>query len=202
MTRDNGFAWGDHLPRLESERLVLRWLADGDVPALFEIFGDAGAMRYWSWPAFTREEQARELLDDIRRHFAARTLFQWGIARKSDDAVIGTVTLFQIDHEHRRCEIGFALARSAWGQGLATEAVTRIIRFAFDELGLHRIEADPDPQNLASIRVLERQGFKFEGLLRERYFLNGRAMDAAYYGLLRDDWAGGDLLYTSSRGRA
>ena len=184
------FAWGNGLPRLESERLVLRSLADGDVPALFEIFGDADAMRFWSWPAFTREEQARALLDDIRRHFAARTLFQWGIARKSDDVVIGTVTLFQVDHEHRRCEIGFALSRSAWGQGIATEAVTRIIRFAFEELGLHRIEADPDPQNLASIRVLERQGFKHEGLLRERYFLNGQGMDAAYYGLLRREWTG------------
>ena len=184
------FAWGNGLPRLESERLVLRSLADGDVPALFEIFGDADAMRFWSWPAFTREEQARALLDDIRRHFAARTLFQWGIARKSDDAVIGTVTLFQVDHEHRRCEIGFALSRSTWGQGIATEAVTRIIRFAFEELGLHRIEADPDPQNLASIRVLERQGFKHEGLLRERYFLNGQGMDAAYYGLLRREWTG------------
>ena len=188
------------LPTLSAERVTLRMLRDDDVPALFEIFGDADAMRYWSWPAFTDIEQARRLLQDIRAYAAAGTLFQWGIARNDDDAVIGTATLYQIDKAHRRGEIGFALARRAWGRGHATEAVTRLIRHAFEDLDLHRLEADPDPQNAASIRVLERQGFRYEGLLRERYFLNGVAMDAAWYGLLRREWRGGSARNTAGTG--
>ena len=176
------------LPTLPANRVTLRMLRDEDVPALFEVFGDAEAMRYWSWPAFTDIGQARRLLDDIRTHAANGTLFQWGIALNDTDAVIGTATLYQLDRAHRRGEIGFALARRAWGGGYATEAITRLLRHAFEDLDLHRIEADPDPQNIASIRVLERQGFKYEGLLRERYFLNGVAMDAAWYGLLRREW--------------
>ena len=176
------------LPELAAHRVSLRMLRDEDVPALYEIFGDAEAMKYWSWPAFTDVSQARRLLEDIRAHAAAGTLLQWGIARKGDDAVIGTATLFQIDREHRRGEIGFALARTAWGKGFASEAVSRLIRYAFEELDLYRLEADPDPQNAASIALLEKQGFKYEGLLRERYFMNGRPMDAAYYGLLRREW--------------
>lgn len=178
------------LPTLVSSRIVLRALRDDDVPALFEIFSDADAMKYWSWPAFTDVSQARRLLDDIRAYAAAGTLFQWGIARREDDVVVGTTTLYQIDAAHRRAEIGFALARKAWGRGLAGEAVGRLIEYAFNDMDLHRIEADPDPGNTASIRLLEKQGFKYEGLMRERYFLGGQAMDAAIYGLLRREWTG------------
>ena len=185
------FQWGDQLPRLESERIVLRPLADADVPALFEIFGDAEAMRYWSHPPLADLDAARALLAEIRAYFAAKTLFQWGIALRDTDRLIGTTTLFQIDDEHRRCEIGLALARSAWGRGYASEGITRIIRFAFETLDLHRIEADPDPGNTASIKLCERHGFKREGYLRERYFLHGKPYDAVFYGLLRGEWKGG-----------
>ena len=159
--------------------------------ALFEVFGDAEAMRYWSSPPLADITGAHALLADIRRHFEAKSLFQWGVARLDDDRVIGTCTLFHIDEEHRRAEIGFALGRAHWGNGYASEAVAALIRFAFDTLDLHRLEADPDPQNAASIAVLVKQGFKREGLLRERYFLNGEPQDAEYYGLLRREWTGG-----------
>lgn len=182
------YGWGDALPVLESPRVRLRPLRDEDVPALFEIFGDADAMKYWSHPPLADLDAVRTLLSEIRAYFDAKTLFQWGIALAESDRLIGTTTLFEIDDEHRRCGVGLALARSAWGKGYASEAFTRIIRFAFETLDLHRIEADPDPDNIASIKLCERQGFKREGLLRERYWLNGQAMDAAFYGLLRSEW--------------
>ena len=191
MASEAHFDWGAALPILEGPRLRLRPLGDDDVPALFEIFGDEQVMRYWSSSALKDIAGARALLDDIRAHFAARTLFQWGIARLQNDVIVGTTTIFQIDHEHRRGEIGFAIGREHWGRGYASEAVTLLIRFAFEQLDLHRIEADPDPQNAASIKLLMKQGFKREGLLRERYFLNGKPQDAEYYGLLRREWTGG-----------
>ena len=185
------YQWGASLPVLLSERLVLRPLRDADVQALFDIFGDPEAMKYWSHPALTDVDGARRLLGEIRAFFDAKTLFQWGIARKDGDALIGTTTLFQIDVEHRRCEIGLALARAEWGRGLGSEAFARILRFAFDELDLRRIEADPDPANTASIKLCERHGFKREGYLRERYWLNGKPYDAVFYGLLRQEWTPG-----------
>lgn len=186
------YSWGSALPVREGARVRLRVLRDEDVPALFEIFGNAEAMRYWGSPPLRDLTGARQLLDDIRRHFDERTLFQWGVARRDDDAVLGTCTIFHIDEDHRRGEIGFALGRAHWGQGYATEAVAMLIRFAFADLDLHRLEADPDPRNAASIAVLERQGFKREGLLRERYFHDGEPQDAAYYGLLRREWTGAE----------
>ena len=188
MTAGEGFQWGESLPRVTGERVTLRPLGDGDLPALLEIFGDREVMQFWSSPPIAGADGARALLDDIRGHFKARTLFQWGIARADDDEIVGTTTIFHVDGEHRRGEIGFALGRAHWGRGYASDAVTLLIRFAFEQLDLHRLEADPDPQNLASIKVLEKQGFKYEGLLRERYFLAGSPQDAAYYGLLRNEW--------------
>ena len=169
MTSGEGFQWGESLPRVAGERVTLRPLDDGDLTALLEIFGDPDVMRFWSSPPIAGEDGARALLNDIRGHFARRTLFQWGIARLADDQIIGTTTIFQIDEEHRRGEIGFAIARSQWGHGYASEAVTLLIRFAFERLGLHRLEADPDPENLASIGVLEKLGFSYEGLLRHEW---------------------------------
>lgn len=181
------FSW-DEMPSIDGGRVRLRALVEADVPALFEIFSDPEGMRYWSAPPLADLAAARALLADIHAHFARRTLFQWGIVRADDDRVIGTTTIFQIDHDHRRAEIGFALGRAHWGQGYATAAVIALIRFAFETLDLHRLEADPDPQNSASIAVLKKQGFRREGLLRERYFLNGEPQDAEYYGLLRREW--------------
>lgn len=181
------------LPTLAASRITLRMLRDADVPALIEIFGDVDAMKYFGMPALKGIEDARRLLDDIRRFAEAGTLFQWGVARNRDDEVIGTTTLYHVDQRNRRAEIGFAVGRAYWGGGYATEAVTRLIAHAFDDLDLHRLEADPDPRNAASIRVLEKLHFKYEGLLRERYLHDGEPQDAAYYGLLRSEWRAGTL---------
>jgi RimJ/RimL family protein N-acetyltransferase len=69
-----------------------------------------------------------------------------------------------------------------------TDAVTTLIRFAFDALGLHRLEADVDPRNERSLRLLARQGFRVEGHLRETYFVGGEVQDSVILGLLRREW--------------
>ena len=184
------FEWGDELPRLETPRTVLRWMTAADVPALYEIFRDHEVARYWSWPAYTHPAQASALLAEIEELFAERVLFQWGIARRDDDRVVGTATLFQIEPANRRGEIGFALGRAAWGQGLMREALTALFDFAFGPLRLHRLEADVDPRNERSLAVLERLGFRREGLLRERHIVAGEIQDSVMLGLLAREWTG------------
>jgi RimJ/RimL family protein N-acetyltransferase len=176
------------LPVLETPRLRLRPLADADVPALFAIFSDPETMRYWSRTAMTEPAEAKALLDDIRRYAEAGTLFQWGLAGREDDVVIGTCTIHRLDREHRRAEIGYILRRDHWGRGLANEALVALVDHAFDVFGLHRLEADIDPRNLGSIRSIERLGFKLEGRLRERYHVAGEIQDSLIYGLLEPEW--------------
>lgn len=185
------FEWGAGLPRIESDRTVLRPLDEGDLAALWEIFSDPEVTRYWSEPAWRETAKAEEYLAEIRSCFADRSLFQWGVARRDDDRVVGTTTVFRIDPENRRAEIGFALARSAWGAGLMTSTLGTLFDFTFDELALHRLEADVDPRNEPCLRLLERLGFRREGLLRERYHVAGEIQDSVMLGLLAREWRAG-----------
>ena len=102
--------------------------------------------------------------------------------------MMGTVTLAGRDRDNRRAEIGFILAREFWGRGLATEAVRRALAFAFGEMDLHRVEADVDPANEASLILLERLGFRREGVLRDRWFTFGSWKDSVMLGVLAGDW--------------
>lgn len=176
------------LPVLDTPRLRLRAPVDADVSALFAIFKDPETMRYWSRLAMTDVAEAEALLRDITCLAKAETLFQWGIARREDDQVIGTCTLFHIEREHRRAELGYILRRDHWGHGFANEALTALVNHAFGTLGLHRVEADIDPRNAGSIRLVERLGFKLEGRLRENYFVADEIQDSLIYGLLAPEW--------------
>ena len=188
MTRS--FTWGSELPRLQGAKVQLRALRDDDAPAVFAIFGDPEVMKFWSSPPMADVAAAAALVAELQTFFDRRHLFQWGITRHDGGEVLGTCTLHNLELEHRRAEVGFALRRDVWGQGLAADALSTLIRFSFAELDLHRLEADADPQNERSLRLLERQGFRREGYLRERWHHLGEVQDAVFLGLLRPEWTG------------
>jgi [ribosomal protein S5]-alanine N-acetyltransferase len=178
----------ERLPTVESKRLCLRWISLADTEAFFAVYSHPEVMRYWSTPPLVDREEAANLIRKIEEDWKRQAILKWGIARRSDDHLIGSVTLFNLDFYHRRAEIGYALGREFWGQGYMSEALTALLRYAFAELGLHRIEADIDPRNAASIRTVEKLGFQREGHLRERWQTNGEIQDAYFYGLLKQDF--------------
>ena len=179
----------EQLPTIETERLRLRWLTPSDAPALLSIFGDPAVCRFLLRPPLRDLAEAAELREEIVRYFNERTLFQWGVAEREANVVVGTCTLAWISAEHLRAELGFVLAQEHWGHGYMREALPAVIRFAFDTLRLHRLEADADPRNERSIKLLEQLGFQREGHQRERYRVSGELQDAVLFGLLRPDWA-------------
>lgn len=178
------------LPTLEGDRVRLRWLEDRDVGALFGIFSDPAVMRFWSHLPIARKSEAVRLLRDARREYRDGTLFEWGMALKDGDRVVGTVTLFNFDVENRRAEIGFALSRHWWGRGLMREGLNLAIGLCFGPMGLRRLEADVDPFNEASLKLLEGLGFRREGFMRERWNVGGQLQDAVLLGLLAAEWTG------------
>jgi ribosomal-protein-alanine N-acetyltransferase len=176
------------LPTITADRIALRWLTEGDVNSLFSIFSEPDVMRYWSSPPLADASEAGKLLAHIHDSFRRRVLFQWGVARRADDRVIGTCTLFHPDLDNRRAELGYALGREHWGNGYMQEALRALLDYCFDELKLHRLEADVDPRNASSIRTLEKLGFRQEGYLRERWLVGGGIQDSLFYGLLASEW--------------
>jgi ribosomal-protein-alanine N-acetyltransferase len=176
------------LPTLAGPRLALRQLAAADAGHLFTVFSDPRVMRYWSRGPFTGEDEARALLAMIERGWREDAFYQWGVVPAETGFVIGTATLFRIEREHRRAELGFAIGSAWWGRGFGAAAVSLLVEHAFGSLGLCRLEADVDPRNTPSLRLLDRFGFRREGLLRERYRVAGEVQDSVILGLLDRDW--------------
>jgi ribosomal-protein-alanine N-acetyltransferase len=179
---------GDTLPTLEAPRVRLRWLGAGDVDALFDVFSDRIMMRYWSSPAMTERAEAEALIARIHRQFVDKFGFQWGIERKDDGRILGTCTLFNVHAANMRAELGYALASAYWKQGYMREALTALIDYAFGSMKLRRLEADVDPRNANSMQILDKLGFSQEGLLRERWNVDGEIQDTAFLGLLAREW--------------
>jgi len=177
-----------NLPTINTDRVRLRWMSDADIDALYTIFSNPEVMRYWSSPPIPDRNAAAQILKGAHEGFHNRTLLKWGLAKRADDALIGTVTLINLSFDNRRAEIGYALGRGHWGNGYMHEALQGLLNYAFEVLDLHRLEADVDPRNSASIRTLERLGFQREGYLRERWQVDGEIQDALFYGLLRPEW--------------
>jgi len=176
------------VPVLETARLRLRPYRDSDVEAMFALYSDARVMRYWSFPAWTERGQAEQYLARAWTAMEAGEIFPWAIADRDSDVLIGALTFFSLHREQRRLEVGYSLSPDWQGKGLAEEALRCAIGFGFDTVGLVRIEADIDPRNLPSGKLLERLGFEREGLLRKRWRVNGEVCDTAFYGLLPEDF--------------
>ena len=178
----------DHLPTIDANRIRLRFITEGDTDAFYAIYSHPEVMRYWSTPPLADRQAAVNLIAKIQEDLNRRVILKWGIALRTDNQLIGSLTLFNLDFNHRRAEIGYALGREHWGQGYMNEALQALLAYAFETLDLHRIEADIDPRNAASIKTVERLGFKREGYLRQRWQTNGEIQDAFFYGLLRHEW--------------
>jgi ribosomal-protein-alanine N-acetyltransferase len=173
---------------IETGRLRLRLVAESDLPALLEVNGDDTVTRFlpyatWNSPADAQAWYQR--MSDLQAKGAA---LQFVVIDKRTERAIGTCLLFQFDQASGRAEIGYALGRAHWGKGIMREALGALIERAFGELALRRLEAQVDPRNQASGRLLLRLGFTREGLLRQRWFTKGDACDVEAYGLLRHEW--------------
>jgi RimJ/RimL family protein N-acetyltransferase len=190
------------LPVLESERLRLRAYRMQDLDAVYALYSDPRVMRYWSFPPWQDKAQARAYLERVLAETATGAVHAWAIADRGDDALIGTATLHSLQREQGRAEIGYSLVPERQGRGLAAEALRLLLAHAFDGLQLRRLEADVDPRNLASCRLLERLGFRREGLLRARWRVAGEDCDSAMYGLLASEYHAAPAARTEAEGVA
>ncbi len=175
-------------PTLSTPRLILRPASTADVPFILELFGRPETNRYSEYEDITTIEQARGMYDKFLAPGAA-TQFRLVAELRDTGEPVGTIGLYLYSEADRRAELGYDLFREHWGKGLMTEAVTEVLRYAFEELKLNRVEATTDAENAASARVLEKAGFTREGRLRERFIYKGGVHDDLFYGILASDWA-------------
>lgn len=180
----------DAFPVLATKRLRLRQFADRDLPALHACFGDETAMRYWNTPACRSEAETGRWLKWLAKITSPYDYLAWAVADKRADRCIGMVNYHHREARNARLEIGYILAPAGQGRGLATEAVEALVGYCIEELGTHRIEALIHPDNAASIRLVERLGFRCEGgPLRDRWRRGEGYMSVMMYALLAGERA-------------
>jgi RimJ/RimL family protein N-acetyltransferase len=162
-------------------------IADGI--AVARLHADPRAMRHWSTAAWAPNDlpRAEAFLDDLEAGARGGTMQRFAARRPGSSTLVGWVTLFHIEPPRPRTEIGYLLDPALWGQGLGRRMVALALGHAVEGLGAPRIEAEVDPGNLASCRLLESLGFQREGPLRERWRTVNEAQDMTLYALLAPD---------------
>jgi RimJ/RimL family protein N-acetyltransferase len=175
--------------RLVTARLVLREVAEDDWTALHAFESDPAAVRYQSYAPRTAEEcqaYVRQCLADPEEH--PRSVYDLAVVDRADGNLIGRCGLKIVDAGLREAKLWYILHRARWGRGYIPEAARALLDFGFAGLGLHRVWADCDPANAASIRVLEKLGLRREAHFRENAWLKGAWVDALIYAVLDREW--------------
>lgn len=171
-------------PNLETERLFLRRVVKEDVKEIFTLRSNKETMKYIPRPLVKTEEDALAHIAMIEDKIENNEGINWAITLKNDPKLIGLIGHYRIKPEHFRAEIGYMLLPEYYGKGIIVEAIKETIKYGFEIMNLHSIEAMIDPENLASEKVLQKSGFVKEAHLKQNEYYEGRFLDTVIYSIL------------------
>jgi [ribosomal protein S5]-alanine N-acetyltransferase len=175
-------------PVLETERLILRDFSYSDTHDLYLIRSNPKVMEFMDSHTHQSLSDSSEMIALMLDSFMDETGINWAIENKYNGKMIGYIGYWRMMPEHVRAEIGYALKPPVWGKGYMKEALWEVLQFGFEQLKLHSVEANVNPGNLASARLLKSLGFKAEGHFKENYFFDGHFFDSDIYSLLETDF--------------
>ncbi|MEO8087228.1 MAG: GNAT family N-acetyltransferase [Bacteroidota bacterium] len=176
----------DKFPVLETERLILREMTMDDAPVLFEMRTHPLMNRYTDRAKMKTMEEAEQKMKTIIEMVESRNGIAWAIELKESKKQIGDISFWRLIKEHYRAEIGYALLPEYWEKGIMSEAARCAIDYGFSMLNFHSIEANVNPNNVASMKLLEKMNFVREAYFRENYYYDGKFLDSAIYSLVNN----------------
>lgn len=171
-------------PVLETQRLYLRRITTDDADAVFRLRSNPDTMKYIPRPLAATVDDALIHIATINEKIENNTGINWAITLKGHGEFIGIIGNFRIEFENFRAEIGYMLLPEFNGKGIISEAISRVVRYGFEDMKLHSIEAVIDPGNIASARVLEKNGFVREAHLKENLLHQGQFLDTVIYSII------------------
>lgn len=174
---------------IETERLILRPFAMEDADAMFRNWaGDDQVTKHLTWLTHGSVEVSRMVLSDWTSHYSEPDFYNWAIVLKENGPdPIGSIAVVGIHKEVDGAAVGYCMSRAHWRKGIMAEALGALIGFLFDEVGFNRVEADHDPNNPASGRVMQKAGMRHEGILRQAGRSNQGIIDVSRWAILRCD---------------
>jgi RimJ/RimL family protein N-acetyltransferase len=175
---------------LETPRLRLRPFEDRDLEPFAAYRSDPNIARYQTWPTPFTHRQAAEFITELKRLQPATPgeWYQLAIERQEEPGLIGDCAFVVMSHDHQQSEIGFSLAAGFQGKGYGAEAVSRLLKYLFEDLNLHRVVAACDADNAPSYKLMERVGMRREGHFIENIFSKGVWTSEYTYALLKREW--------------
>ncbi|AWI27236.1 GNAT family N-acetyltransferase [Flavobacterium pallidum] len=175
-------------PVLESHRLLLRRLTADDVEQVYRLRSDPETMKYIPRPLVTDHQGAMDHINLINEKIDTNEAINWAITLKGDSGFIGIIGFYRTRKENFRSEIGYMILPEYSGKGITSEAVNRVLQYGFEVLNFHSAEAVIAPENEASERVLQKNGFVKEGHFIENEYYNGKFLDTVIYSLLKRNY--------------
>lgn len=171
-------------PELSTERLLLRQLNKKDEHDIYAIRSDWQTMQYIPRPLTKSVEEAAQLIQKMDDLLNKTEAINWAVTLKGNPKLIGIIGFYRIAKEHYRGEVGYILSREYHGKGIMKEALPKVLEFGFNTIKFHYIEGVVHPGNIASAKLLEKNGFTKAGHFKEREFFDGKFIDSIFYALL------------------
>lgn len=171
-------------PELRTLRCRLRQIRPEDAPQVLRLRSDDQVLQYLEREKMQTLAEAHGFIALLQQQWQENNAVNWVLCLDPSEEMIGTVAFWRLEKEHYRAEIGYTLLPEYWGRGLMHEVLQLVLPYGFKQIGLHSIEANVNPNNTASIRLLERNGFVREAYFRENYYFRGKFLDSAVYSLL------------------
>ena len=173
---------------IETSRLILRRAVRDDAEPMFRNWAsDPEVTKYLTWPTYEKVETAYQILDLWESEYEKPNYYQWMIVLKELGEPIGSISVVRQNDRVEEAEIGYCIGKAWWHQGIVSEALTAVMDYLFDEVGMNRIEAKHDVNNPNSGAVMKKCGMFYEGTARQSDRNNQGICDIATYGILRSD---------------
>lgn len=177
-----------NMPELHTKRLLMRKMLPVDCNDMFEYASREEVTRYLLWSPHPTVLTTKLYLNSIQREYSKGRHREWALICRENNKMIGTCGYTRIDEENRTAELGYVLNPEYWGYGYACEAANKLISIAFDYLEMERVEIHFMSENVNSMKVGEKCGMKFEGILRHSMFVKGIYRDIGICSILRDEY--------------
>jgi ribosomal-protein-alanine N-acetyltransferase len=173
---------------LQSTNLNIRALTKEDSGVLFNLYSDTEIQQFTDIERLRSLSDAQEFINEGNKEADNQDLVFLGIFSRATKDFLGTISLFNIDRKHSFASLGFQLVKDYWGRGIMHESLNHFLKFVFEKLNFHRIEAQTYIENERSLNVLNRLGFIREGQLRQNFLIEGKYEDSYLYSILRTEF--------------
>ena len=174
---------------LETKRLILCRFTMDDAEAMFQNWAnDDEVTKYLTWPTHTDVSVSKMVINSWLELYQKPEHYSWTMVLKEIGEPIGSIAAVEQCNDIKMVHIGYCIGRQWWHQGITSEALTELIRFFFEEVGVNRIESRHDPRNPNSGKVMMKCGLKYEGTMRESDINNQGICDVARYAMLAKDY--------------